>query len=220
MATARRVDHAVDRLIRVLPRDGVVVVLGVSGVEINEARSVRTGAPHAARSGHTLHNELLHVPMWVRGGRGGRVDTVISSSVIASVVLSAAGLPVPEDLVREKGQTSRDAGASVAVSTGVRWGSELRVAQNRDHKLLEDQHGRWAIYDLQDDPAERRAIAEGGPTVDRVRAALGRHTANIELPARAQRDRKVLHDAFHAMTRLWSLQRGFGLDDNQPEPGS
>jgi len=219
-AAVRRVDHAFGRLQKALPRDAVLAVVGVTGIELDEARSVVGSPPGRVRTGHTLHNELLHVPMLVRSGSAQRVQSVASSASVGPTVLSILGIQAPSDWQGRELKQGTTRSPDVVVSSGVRWGPEERTAQDGTYKLIEDKHGRWELYHLGDDPEERLGIAEGGVAVDTVRSSLGKHTAYRGLQPRAQRQRNLGWDVLGLATRLWRVQRDARATDVQHEAGS
>jgi arylsulfatase len=66
-ASIAHVDGAIRRLIDGLPPEAVVLVVGDHGMELHERRLPGTELPAGVAWGHTLYEELVHVPMVVLG---------------------------------------------------------------------------------------------------------------------------------------------------------
>src|SRR5690606_17983185 len=93
-ASIRTVDHELSRLLDALPDDAWVVLTSDHGEELTEARRVGRHVPAGTRHGHTLHQELLRVPLvvWGPGVRPGRVSRSVSLLSVAPTLLAIAGV--------------------------------------------------------------------------------------------------------------------------------
>ncbi|GJM22589.1 MAG: hypothetical protein DHS20C15_25040 [Planctomycetota bacterium] len=127
--------------------------------------------------GHSLHRELLHVPLLLRlpaGPRGLRRDTPASGLDLVPTLLAAAGLPIPEAL-SGRVLSSDDAPALPLVA---QHGEQGWALEWQGFKLLHGRIGqlrsapeRSALFDLRADPKE---------LVDRAADDPRRHEALLE----------------------------------------
>jgi arylsulfatase A-like enzyme len=159
-----------------LADDTIVIVAADHGEEFFE----RGWLGHT----RTLHEEVIRVPLVLRvpGGdaRGRIVDTPVSLVSLAPTILDFAGVAAPDG--EFQGPSLRplieagDAGEPPPVRSEVRY-----VVMNRDprqaekaafkhalirgqYKLIKDfQAKRYELYDLDDDPGERRNLAAERP---------------------------------------------------------
>ena len=113
--------------------------------------------------GHSVYQELLHVPLLVRwpgvGRAGARVPEVVSTMDIGPTILEASGVPVPEvfegrslaGFVRGAPPT----GPSVAFSD---FQENRRVIRALDYKLILRSSLTYVFFDLGADPNERHEL--------------------------------------------------------------
>jgi arylsulfatase A-like enzyme len=124
--------------------------------------------------GHSLHQELLHVPLvlWGPGVEPGRIATPVSLVDVLPTVLDALGLAPVEGLsgVSLWPLATRRAPLPerAIVAEGTLHGPERRALLRWPWKLLEVDGGAPRLYDLGADPAERKDLAAADP--ERVRA--------------------------------------------------
>jgi arylsulfatase A-like enzyme len=169
LGEVRYVDDAVGRLAAELQRlgmydDALIVVLSDHGEEFWE---------HGAYGhGHSLYDELLHVPLLVklpRSGERGVIDRPVTTASVMPTVLALSGLRLPE---------SYPAASALPLGTGAadrplfRPLFSLGLNRFEDRKAVRfcrfkyvrwDLTGREELYDLAADPGERHDIAPHEP---------------------------------------------------------
>jgi arylsulfatase A-like enzyme len=126
--------------------------------------------------GHSLYNELLHVPLLVRWPAafppGTRLDVPVMSVDVMPTILELTHVPPPAGLAGRSLVGLAGARASAAVEDErvyseliYRYGSGYSL-QGRERKVLETVVGgvtRRSLFDLDADPAERRNVLDGVP---------------------------------------------------------
>jgi arylsulfatase A-like enzyme len=137
--------------------------------------------------GHTLYDELLHVPLIVR--QKGRIAPRVAPDLVAHVDVAptvcslcavaapsaAAGHDLSPLLLR-----GEPAPRSTALAFGNFWGAPLRALRDDEYKLIvkpaEREHGEAReLYRWRDDPRETRDLAASMPdVVARLSAELAR----------------------------------------------
>jgi choline-sulfatase len=166
-AEVRWVDDAVGSLIAELKRSGMydgtlVVLLSDHGEEFWEHGSVGHG--------HTLYDELLHVPFLVKlsGSAPRTVDAPVSTASVAATVLDLAGRPLPSGLPSRysaarslvpflRGGTLP---AEPLLSTGLQRVEEQEAVLFGGFKLVRWQtSGKLELYDLARDPQEKTNLS-------------------------------------------------------------
>jgi arylsulfatase len=162
----RYVDDQLARLFTLLDeRPGgdstLVVVTSDHGEEFAE----HGGFEH----GHTLFQELLHVPLLIVGPgvRAARVDTPVSLVDVAPTILAAAGLGHGGQagaslwpLLDGSGELPERA----LLAEGNLYGGQRRAIVRWPHKLVLDlRSGSASLYDLAADPLERTDLAAEQP---------------------------------------------------------
>ncbi len=171
-ASLRGVDEQLGRLMRQLPGDAIVAVVGTRGVEVDEARPV-LDVPNGTRVGHTLHEEMIHVPMVLVGASAGTSDRPVSCVDLAPSLLAMANVARP---LGYDGVALREiAGAGddrPVIAQSVRWGAEQQSVRIGQFKLIRDWNTNERVYDLVNDPAEVRPLDAG---LDLVERELARH---------------------------------------------
>jgi len=193
LAEARWVDDSVGQLLAELKRlglydDALILVVSDHGEEFWEHGSYGHG--------HTLYDELLHVPLLVKLpkiGRIGRIGPIIipvSTASLYATVLEVCGLPLPT------GHPA--AGSLLALTQNGPPAALLSLGLNRyeDRRALRFgnfKYIRWTIsqseelYDLEADPGEKIDLAKAAPP----ELAEGRRLL-AELEANGKRARQRL----------------------------
>jgi len=148
--------------------------------------------------GHSLHEELLRVPLLVRfpDGPRKRVTRPVRTMDLFATIFDAVGLPVPGGvhavslmpLVRGD---EPPPGSDVALAEYVCFGDrELKAIRTPTEKLILSPASRdLALYDLVADPQERRDVAAARPA---VAARLQERLENELMPST---------DGFHVVVR-------------------
>jgi arylsulfatase A-like enzyme len=169
LGEVRAVDDAVGRLTAELKRlgmydDTLIVVLSDHGEELWE---------HGAYGhGHTLYDELLHVPLLVklpRSATSGAVDVPVSTASVMPTVLSLAGSPLPAgypaaDLLPLRSSLPQEGVEQPLFSLGLnRFEDRRSVRFGRFKYVRWDQTGREELYDLAADSGERHDLSPHGP---------------------------------------------------------
>lgn len=155
----RHVDEATLRILDALdadPRRHVVVFTSDHGEEFLD----HGGFEH----GHTLYQELLHVPLVISGlpGRSpGSVEPVpVGLADVAPTLLSVAGVPV------EGRSLDEAAVAQPLVSWNLYYGTANAFAvRDGPWKLIGWPGGPTQLFDLATDPAEARNLARAHPEI-------------------------------------------------------
>ncbi|HJL20468.1 MAG TPA: sulfatase-like hydrolase/transferase [Sandaracinaceae bacterium LLY-WYZ-13_1] len=116
--------------------------------------------------GHTIYQELIHVPLIVRWNgvvEPRRVAQTVSTLDIAPTVLEATGIDIPEEF---EGQsllsTARGhhrPGPAIAFTDKL---DDRRVATAAGYKLVVRGNLTWAFFNLREDPGEQTQIDDGG----------------------------------------------------------
>ena len=177
----RYMDDQIARLLDVTTDDDVVVFLADHGEEFWDH--------HGYEHGHSLFDELLHVPLIVHapGLPPGVVTEPVSLLDLAPTLLDLTGHPVPDGL---RGQslvplahhdpaTSEAFAARDQVFGWPLYGSDRWGVLHSGHKYSAHE-GREALYDLRTDPGEldNLALRKSGeftaPWRERTGEALGR----------------------------------------------
>ncbi len=116
--------------------------------------------------GHTLYDELLHVPWLMRWPSrlpaGRRVRTVVSTVDVAPTVQELIGLPTSAALdgVSAVGAVrGADADGRAVLSENLLFAEERVALRTADAKYVRWADGREEAYDLGRDPGERRDLA-------------------------------------------------------------
>ena len=116
--------------------------------------------------GHSLYNELIHVPLVLRGPglSPQKVEAVVRHVDLAPTLTEAAGTPFHADargaslLALLKGGAQEDRSA---FSEGLFLTSEKKAIRQGDRKLIHDRlAGVTEVYDLRADPLEQKNLAE------------------------------------------------------------
>ncbi len=130
--------------------------------------------------GHTLYQELLHVPLIVclppPAGRTRVIRTRVRLKDLYATILDMLGLPPTKGTSAASLVPLLEAeGADRPVlSESIRWGTQKRALAVGNLKCVEHEAtGRYELYDLAQDPRERHDLAAGRPAdLDRLKAAL------------------------------------------------
>ncbi len=160
----RYVDHYVgqvfDRLDDLGLRDNTLLVFSADhGDEFWE----HGGYQH----GHSLYNELVHIPLIVRGPRGfdspRRIDDVVRHVDIAPTLTEIAGASFHADARGASLSPLLNASSTpprAAFSEGLFLTSEKKAIRDGDRKLIYDPFsGASELYDLRTDPRELEDLA-------------------------------------------------------------
>jgi arylsulfatase len=128
------------------------------------------------RHGHTLYQELLHVPLMIRGPgiTPGVIDRPVRSFDVVPTILAIAGAePLSSDGLALFELTHGNVTPSLAIGAqATRFGTEKRAARLDDLKLIETQWGD-ELYNLANDPGELNNLAALHPEdVERLRSLL------------------------------------------------
>lgn len=164
LAEVRWTDDAAGRLLGALQNlgiydDALILVVSDHGEEFWEHGSYGHG--------HTLYDELLHVPLLVKLPAGaknqiGPITTPVTTASLFATVLDACGLPLPAghpaavSLLREP--------APALVSQGLNRYEDRRAVRFGRFKYIHwTMSGREELYDLERDPGERADLASSSP---------------------------------------------------------
>jgi arylsulfatase A-like enzyme len=167
-------DYEVGRLLDSVTPQVLVVIVGDHGEEFLEHGGFRHG--------HTVYEELLHVPLIFAGAgveAGREVRQVVSHVDIAPTILELSGCAPPAGAsgrsLRPLLEGSRDA-IEPYVVFGVREfrGSKLVAARSENWKLVfQEEPERLALFDLAADPRERHDVSGSEPrVVERLKAEI------------------------------------------------
>jgi arylsulfatase A-like enzyme len=150
--------------------------------------------------GHTLHSEVLHVPLLVAGpgvaSPGRVVETPVALLDLVPTLIEVAGATVPPEA---EGRSLMSALHGEVLEDRAIWSeslyrvpTELKAMQRSGYKLVYDVgDGGMELYDLTADPAEERNIAaEATQIAETMRSSLldwMAHTAQVarDLPRAA-----------------------------------
>lgn len=185
-AEVRWVDDAVGSLMAELKRSGMydgtlVVLLSDHGEEFWEHGSVGHG--------HTLYEELLHVPFLVKlpGSAPRTVDVPVSTASVAATLLDLAGKPLPSGYPAARSLVPFLRGGTLPaeplLSTGLQRVEEQEAILFGGFKLVRwETSGRQELYDLSRDPQEKtdlsassaKTVQEGTRLLDRFEAESDR----------------------------------------------
>jgi arylsulfatase A-like enzyme len=154
----------------------VVVVTADHGEEFFDHGSVGHG--------HSLYEELIHVPLFVRAPEslpgGTRVAARVSLVDVVPTVLDLLGLPPVAEL---PGRSLVPLAWEGATGMEVAFGEFLegqRAAVGSRYKLIQRGYSP-VLFDLSEDPEELRSVAALRPVALRTMAtALSRHLATLE----------------------------------------
>jgi arylsulfatase A-like enzyme len=174
----RHFGHFLDGLAKLgVLDDTVIIVTADHGEEFFEHDSVGHG--------HTLYQELLHVPLAIRApgqiGAGRRSPRAACLADVLPTALAATGQPIPagiegRDLIALCGAGQPEPhGAAFSSFWSEADGRNLQWAVRRgDWKLLMRGPVRSYLYNLADDPKERTDVDERHPVALRaLRVTLG-----------------------------------------------
>jgi arylsulfatase A-like enzyme len=202
-ANLNQTDAELQRLIEFMRFEGLldetlVIVTSDHGEEFLE----HGGVLHS----RTQYQELLHVPLIVRGPgvpAGARISTPVSLVDVAPTVLAAVGLTIPDlmegaDLSRlwERADDGSDTAtappepfASRAIYAGADYDesgdNRLHAIRRGRYKLIHDETtDEYALYDLIEDPGERADVSARAPEVaeDLRRRLEARMTSRAQGP--------------------------------------
>jgi arylsulfatase A-like enzyme len=161
------VDRELGRLFELLRERGawdetLVVVTADHGEEFGE----HGGWFH----GHTLHDELIHVPLLVKppaswdAPRGRVVDALVELRDLPATLLDAAGIGSPPQGTASLLPWVRGAGSGPSRPFVVSESLEQVAVRGAQWKLVADKaRGELALYDLRTDPGETTNVAAGHP---------------------------------------------------------
>jgi arylsulfatase A-like enzyme len=165
LGEVRAVDDSVGRLTAELKRlgmydDTLIVVLSDHGEEFWEHGTYGHG--------HSLYDELLHVPLLVklpRSAMRGTVDAPVSTASVMPTVLALAGSPLPAGYPAASPLPLRGESAPATLfSLGLnRFEDRRSVRFGRFKYVRWDQTGREELYDLAADPGESHDLSPHGP---------------------------------------------------------
>lgn len=156
---------------RGLDKDTVVVVTADHGEEFWDHGSVGHG--------HSVYDELLHVPMVLRipGLTHGelKLDDAVGLVDVMPTVLEAIGQPVPDHLSGTSFLPSLQGRASTAPRLSVSgFMNGYRTISSAHLKLIQRTRRKTTLYDTQIDPHENRDLAPSHPIALRhMRGLLG-----------------------------------------------
>lgn len=154
---------------RGLADDTMVVITADHGEELFDHGSVGHG--------HSLYDELLHVPLAVRlpGTSTRRIEGSVGLVDVTPTILDALGEPVPDTLSGRSLLPLLRGGHDDAPATSVAGFMEGRRSLTVGRfKLLARSRGRYTLFDLEADPGETRNLASAHPrTVTYLRGLLG-----------------------------------------------
>lgn len=162
----RYVDDQVARLLGDFTADDAVIFLADHGEEFWD----RGGYEH----GHSLHDEVLRVPLIIRspGIRRGRIPESVSLLDVAPTILDLTGVPAEAMVgVSLVDLAARDDGArdaSFSRKLGIGWmlyGPE-QWGVLREGKKYVSGAGRERLFDVVADPGETHDLVTGTPGVD------------------------------------------------------
>jgi arylsulfatase A-like enzyme len=159
--TDQQIGRLLDRLADAGLRENTVIVLAADhGEEFLD----HGGFEH----GHTMYDELLHVPLIFAGAgvpTAWRVTDVVGLIDVAPTLCQLAGLPIPLGF---GGQTLVPAiqGAPLppraVLSEGNMWGPTMYALRHERFKLIRDSRGQM-LFDIAADPAERNDLLKANP---------------------------------------------------------
>ncbi|MFQ5667728.1 MAG: sulfatase [Candidatus Binatia bacterium] len=184
-----RVDAAVGEVLAALDRDArrdhtLVICVADHGEEFWE----HGGVEH----GHTVYEEVLRVPWIMRWPghlpRGRRVRNVVRLVDLAPTVLDLLGLP---PAARSDGRSTvplikgNEDPPRVALAENLLFAEERIGLRLGRHKYILWENGKEEVYDLADDPGERRDLAGVDAAVRPLRMLYAALTQAQLQPARA-----------------------------------
>jgi arylsulfatase A-like enzyme len=172
------------------------------------------------RHGHSLYEELIHVPLVVRLPRrasaGTRVPSVSATVDVMPTILDLVGLPPAAEAqgvsLRERWETGADPGRP-AWSEALAWGYEQKSVRSGNDKLVFTMDAEWVtangrhalpeqpagveLFDLGGDPRETVNLADADADRTERAAALQRqlrehHARDQGRPVRVQLDAETL----------------------------
>jgi choline-sulfatase len=141
-----------------------------------------------------LHDDEVAIPLAARlpgaSAEQGRVDCAVELVDVLPTLCDYAGLVPPEHVfgqsLLERGGESQKAREHYAVSEGVMFKPRHRTIRNRNYKLMWEPDGspaepnrEYALYDLREDPLERRNLAAPQFTTAETRRILETLTARL-----------------------------------------
>jgi hypothetical protein len=170
------VDREVARLLQALPSTAIVVLVGSQGLQLDEDRPARDDMPVSAVDGHSLYQEVVHVPMSIAGpgipaGRHGRpashVDVV--PTLLDLLDLAEARSVNGTALAEVAGRKGDDV---PVLTMAMRWGAGQQSARVGKDKLIHEGVERNPLFDLDDDPHELLGRYANGPNEQAERLLL------------------------------------------------
>ncbi|MDP6934985.1 MAG: hypothetical protein QGG40_18835, partial [Myxococcota bacterium] len=120
--------------------------------------------------GHTLYQELLHVPLVITGIPRDDLpspDTPVGLVDLAPTILELAGLPIPESM-RGSSLLDREGGERTYVSGNLLYGDTNARSLRKGPWKTAIVDGSTRLFDLDQDPSELHDLAEQEP--DRARS--------------------------------------------------
>jgi arylsulfatase A-like enzyme len=178
-AGVRQLDDELGRFFRWLEEQGrlentLVVLTSDHGEEFFDH-----GPEHPARTigvshGHSLYQELVRIPLIMRGPsvpRGIRVEAPVSLVDVTTTVLGALGLRAPSGLDGMDLRPLFEKEAAIErplfiATSGSRGKSSLEGVRRGQHKLVVDvETGRRELYDLEKDPGESVDLSAEHPEI-------------------------------------------------------
>ena len=169
-AEIRYADEQLGRVFDALPEEAWVFLTSDHGEEFGEHPGAydQGPIPPNTRHGHTLYQEVIHVPLIVRppGGRTSmRIDANVGSIDIAETIAQIAGTTLGTDIdsvalpeVLGRGQ-SKD---RPVLSEALRFGTERKALQSGPLKFIGSAKQK-ELYNLLNDPGEQQNIAVSDP---------------------------------------------------------
>lgn len=165
--TDAQVGKLLDRLKEMgLMKETLVVVLSDHGEEFLD----HGGFEH----GHTLYDELLHVPLIIRipGGKASRVKPVVRLIDVAPTICDLAGIDVPESFWGRSLVSLVKSGGNdrPLLAQGNMWGPESHTWRDGRYKIIVDPTtAEVKMFDVKSDPGEQKDIA---PEMEGIRERM------------------------------------------------
>jgi arylsulfatase A-like enzyme len=181
-------DHHLGILIRELQARGLyddllIVLTADHGEELTEGRNAGDFG-----HGHTLFDEVLHVPLLVKqpggGGAGTRNTQPVSGIDVAPTILQLVGIDVPAEFQGRPllGLEANRDPERILFSERLLYGREQKAAISGDVKVIletsPDGVVHTRVYDRALDPGETSPLAADAPRFQHLASALVRFSEN------------------------------------------